>query len=73
MKSMSLVLFYLWEGARIWSHQNSSLDMHLKYLGTKLQNTEFSSYFFHPEFPEFRTYCWRLTAVGCNLTLCVTG
>ena len=30
---MNLVLFYVWEDARVWAHWNHSLDMHLNYLG----------------------------------------
>ena len=30
---MNLVLFYVWEVARIWAHWNHSFDMHLSYLG----------------------------------------
>ena len=30
---MILVLFYVWEDARVWAHWNHSFDMHLSYLG----------------------------------------
>ena len=30
---MDLVLFFVWENARVWVHWNHSFDMHLSYLG----------------------------------------
>ena len=33
LKLMILVLFYVWEDARIWAHWSYSLDLHLNYLG----------------------------------------
>lgn len=33
LKVMVLVLFYIWEDARVWAHWNYSLDMHLNCLG----------------------------------------
>ena len=39
-----LVLFCVWEDARVWAHWNYSFDMHLNYLGLV-------SCFLHPEFP----------------------
>ena len=33
LKLSSLVLFYVWEVARVWAHWNHSLDMQLSYLG----------------------------------------
>ena len=61
MKSMSLVLFCLWEGARIWSHQHSSLDMRLNYLGpkSKTQNA-------HPIFSILSSLSSGLTVGGCQ-------
>ena len=33
LKLMIIVLFYIWEDARVWAHWNHSFDMHLSYLG----------------------------------------
>ena len=33
LKFKNLVLFYVWEGARLWAHWNQAFDAHLSYLG----------------------------------------
>ena len=33
LKWRNLVLFYIWEDARVWAHWNHSFDVHLSYLG----------------------------------------
>ena len=47
---MILVLFYLWEDIRIWSHWNDSLDTHLNYLGP-IPKVQRLPVFLHPAFP----------------------
>ena len=32
MQVKEFSLFYVWEDARVWTHQNNSVDMHLSYL-----------------------------------------
>ena len=59
-----LVLFCVWEDARVWAHWNYSFDMHLNYLGLV-------SCFLHPEFPsrgttELGGWSWEHTGYsGC--------
>ena len=32
LRLMNLVLFFIWEDARVWAHRNHPFDMHLTYL-----------------------------------------
>ena len=55
--------FSVWEDVKIIWHWNSSLAMQIYYLGAKTHNSP--SYFSPPWIP--------VRAVGCNLTLSITG
>ena len=52
-KLMILLLFYIWEDARVWAHWNYYFDLHLNYLGPV-------SCSLHPELPSGHTIvgCW---------------
>ena len=65
------MLFYVWKDARIYDHWNSSLVMHVNYVGPIYPKHRI----FHPFFPScilLSVHCQWATAVGCNLTLCIT-
>ena len=51
LKLISLVLYYVWEYARIWAHWNCFLDMHLNHLGpvSRTQNISYFSPSWHLE------------------------
>ena len=61
---MILVLFYIWEDARIWGHWNFSLHMHLNYLGAHISKTQNVS-----SWIPFRVCCRSATTVANDLIL----
>ena len=55
------MLFYVWEGARVWLHWNYSLDMHLNYLGLVSRAPNVS--WFSASWIPLGAYIWSLQGV----------
>ena len=50
LRLIILVLFYVWEDARVWAHWNYSFDLHLNYIGPVS--------YFSPSWISLMIRCW---------------